>query len=135
MHKIGARYTASQNVRKKNLFDKTQGILRWLTTVLAIGVFIVGTFGCSNSDSDSQKHPTNVTLKLSGNNCELYLGAVGTALETLQGVQETDLTTQKGQAIIKTDGTLKASQIVHAVDGLSGDGWTCEAELLNENPT
>lgn len=92
------------------------------------------TFGCSNEHSESIGHPTNVTLKLSGNNCELYLGAVGTALETLQGVQETDLTTQTGQATIKTDGTVKTSQIVDAVDGLSGDGWTCEAELLNESP-
>ncbi|GJL56212.1 MAG: hypothetical protein NPIRA02_33440 [Nitrospirales bacterium] len=46
-----------------------------------------------------------------------------------------DLTTQKGQALIKTDGTVQVNDIVETVDGLSGDGWQCEAELINENPT
>ena len=30
-----------------------------------------------------------------------------------------------------TDGTLNVGQVVKAIDGLSGDGWNCEAEIVN----
>ncbi|WP_447969820.1 hypothetical protein [Nitrospira sp. M1] len=134
MNKTLTNLMTQQKRSKGKLFQKTQKACARLSPLLAIVFCMVGTVGCGDGNVESTNNPTNVTLKLSGNNCELYLGAVGTALQSLEGVQEMDLTTQKGQAIIKTDGTVKASHIVDTVDGLSGDGWECEAELMNEKP-
>ncbi|MGB0910909.1 MAG: hypothetical protein ACPGYT_11150 [Nitrospirales bacterium] len=106
-------------------------MLRVMTIIIAVHFFIAGLSACSNSSSESEANPTQVTLKLGGDNCEFYLGAVDAALNKLKGVQAVDLSTHKGHALVKTDGTLQSSQVVAAVDGLSGEGWKCKAELKN----
>ncbi len=103
-------------------------ILHWLTLAFVVALLGLGNSACSNN-SEPEKRPTHITLILGGENCEFYLGAVKTALNKLKGVKEVDLSTQKGQAVIKTDGTLQSSQIVDAVNSLSGEGWNCEAEF------
>ncbi|RMH06441.1 MAG: heavy-metal-associated domain-containing protein [Nitrospirae bacterium] len=75
-------------------------------------------------------HPTQVVLALSGNNCEFYQGAVKEALVKLSGVTEVDFMNQPGRVLVTTDGTLTPSQVAEAVDGLSGEGWTCEATVI-----
>lgn len=42
--------------------------------------------GCSGGSQESGKNPEQVTLKLGGDDCEFYLGAVEAALKKLQGV-------------------------------------------------
>ncbi len=109
---------------------------KWLCCVgivIPTVLFITGFSAFSNSSSEPETNPTQVTLKLGGNDCEFYLGAVEAALKKLRGVKEVELSGHKGQAIIKTDGTLKPSQVVDVVDGLSGEGWKCEAEIKNKN--
>ena len=100
------------------------------TIVLSIVLLASGISACSSS-SEPESNPTQVIMKLGGDDCEFYLGAVDAALQKVKGVQSVDLSTQKGHAIVKTDGTLKASEVVNTVDGLSGEGWSCEAELKN----
>ena len=78
-----------------------------------------------------RNQPNPINPEIGGENCEFYLGAVEEALKKVKGVQTVDLQSQKGQALGITDGTLKVGQVVSAVDGLSGDGWNCEAEILN----
>ena len=87
-------------------------------------------WSCSSGSSEPERNPSEVIMKLGGDNCEFYLGAVEAAFKKLKGVKKVDLTTQKGHAIVNTDGTLKTSQVVDSVDGLSGEGWKCQAELL-----
>ena len=100
----------------------------YFALVILIGVAIFSMQGCGET---TETNPTKMTLKLGGENCEFYLGAVEDALKKVKGVQAVDLQSQKGQALVTTDGTLKVGQVVSAVDGLSGDGWNCEAEILN----
>lgn len=84
--------------------------------------------GCGET---TETNPTKVTLKLGGENCEFYLGAVEEALKKVKGVQAVDLQSQKGQALVSTDGTPNVGQVVNAVDSLSGDGWNCEAKVVD----
>ncbi len=95
--------------------------------LILLGVTIFSMQGCGET---TETNPTKMTLKLGGENCEFYLGAVEEALKTVKGVQTVDLQSQKGQALVTTDGTLKVGQVVGAIDSLSGDGWNCEAEIL-----
>ena len=99
----------------------------YFVLLILLGVTIFSMPGCGET---TETNPTKVTLKLGGENCEFYLGAVEEALKKVKGVQTVDLQSQKGQALVITDGTLKVGQVVSAVDGLSGDGWNCEAEIL-----
>ncbi len=97
--------------------------------ILSIFFIAIVTWGCDSNNSEPEINPTQVILKLGGKDCEFYLGAVDAALKKLKGVQKVDLSTRKSHALVKTDGTLKAGEVVNAVDGLSGEGWKCEAEL------
>ena len=106
-------------------------MFRCIMLVFAMTLLSLGMTACSNSNSEPETNPTQIILKLGGDNCEFYLGAVEAALKKIKGVKEVDLSTQKGHAIIKTNGTLKTSQVVDAVDGLSGEGWHCDAALQN----
>lgn len=120
-----------QNVKNGSLSNEDVKTFHRIMTLFSIFFIATATWGCSNSSSEPETNPTQVTLKLGGNDCEFYLGAVEAAIKKLNGIQKVDMKTQKGHAIVKTDGTLKASQVVDTVDGLSGDGWNCEAELQN----
>ncbi len=104
-------------------------MLDWTTILISTVLFASGISACSNSNSEPETHPTKIILKLGGDNCEFYLGAVDAALKKIKGVQTVDLSTKKGQAVVKTDGSLRASQVVDIVDDLSGEGWKCEATL------
>ena len=99
----------------------------YLALLILLGVTIFSMQGCGET---TETNPTKMTLKLGGENCEFYLGAVEEALKKVKGVQTVDLQSQKGQALVTTDGTLKVAQVVSAVESLSGDGWNCEAEIL-----
>lgn len=83
-------------------------------------------YGCGES---TETKPTKITLKLGGENCEFYLGAVEDALKNITGIQMVDLNSQKGQAFVTTNGTVEPKKIAEAVDALSGEGWDCEAKV------
>lgn len=97
---------------------------------IVLGMAMIVGWGCGESHEESRL-PTKVTLTLGGENCEFYLGAVEEALKKVQGVQTVDLKSQKGQALVITDGTVKPKQIAQAVEVLSGEGWNCEADLVD----
>lgn len=119
----------NHNFKNVSLGRNSLKVFHRIIMVFSIVFLTSGISACSNNSSEQETNHTQVILKLGGNNCEFYLGAVDTALKKLKGVKDVDLSTQKGHAMVKTDGTLKASQVVDAVDGLSGKGWKCEAEL------
>ena len=100
----------------------------YFALVILIGVAIFSMQGCGET---TETNPTQLTLKLGGENCEFYLGAVEEALKKVKGVQTVDLQSQKGQALVTTDGTVKPKNVAEAVEALSGEGWNCEAEILN----
>ena len=96
------------------------------TCMLGTVIFLI--CGCGESPKEDS-HPTQVTLALGGENCEFYLGAVAEALKKVKGSKDVDVKTQKHQALVTTDGSLSPSTVADAVDGLSGEGWECEAEV------
>ncbi len=96
--------------------------------LVLLGLAMISTQGCGES---TETNPTKMTLKLGGENCEFYLGAVEEALKKVKGVQAVDLQSQKGQALVTTDGSVKYQTVAEMVNALSGEGWNCEAEILN----
>jgi len=99
----------------------------YFVLLILLGATIFSMQGCGET---TETNPTKMTLKLGGENCEFYLGAVEDALKKVKGVQAVDLQSKKGQVLVTTDGTLKVGQVVGAIDSLSGDGWNCEAEIV-----
>lgn len=97
---------------------------------ILLGMAMIVSWGCGESQEESRL-PTKVNLTLGGENCEFYLGAVEEALKKVQGVQIVDLKSQKGQALMITDGTVKPKQLAQTVEVLSGEGWNCEADLVD----
>lgn len=71
-----------------------------------------------------------VTLMLGGKACDLYLGAVQDALKKVAGVKTVDTKSMKGHAIVTGDGSMKPAQLTAAVNGLKGDGWQCQADVM-----
>jgi periplasmic mercuric ion binding protein len=71
-----------------------------------------------------------VTLMLGGQSCDLYMGAVQDALKKVAGVKAVDTKSMKGHAIVSGDGSMKPAQLTAAVNGLKGDGWQCQAEVM-----
>jgi len=89
---------------------------------------LMALFGCG---ADQPGAPV-VTIKLGGKFCESYSESVKTTLQGAAGVREVDITTKHGHAVVTGDpkvmstGTLK-----NAVDGVKGEGWYCEAEIVD----
>ena len=100
----------------------------YFALVILLGVTIFSMQGCGET---TETNPTKMTLKLGGENCEFYLGAVEETLKKVKGVQGVDLKSQKGQALVTTDGSVKPQTVAETVNALSGEGWNCEAEILN----
>lgn len=71
-----------------------------------------------------------VTLMLGGTSCDLYADAVKGALKKVGGVKGVDMKSLKGHAIVTGDGSVKPEQLTAAVNGLKGDGWQCQAEVM-----
>ncbi len=99
-----------------------------VVNMLLLGFVLFLISACGESPQ-GDTNPTNVALALGGENCEFYLGAVEGALKKVQGITAVDLKSQKHKALITTDGSLSPSTVADAVDGLSGEGWECEAEV------
>jgi len=93
-----------------------------VVNMLLLGFVLFLISACGESPQ-GDTNPTKVALALGGENCEFYLGAVEGALKNV------DLKSQKHKALITTDGSLSPSTVADAVDGLSGEGWECEAEV------
>ena len=100
----------------------------WVRTFFP-GIFIFLLVGCGESPQGEWK-PTQVTLALGGEDCEFYLGAVEGALKKVKGIKTVDLKSKKHKALVTTDGSLSPGKVAEAVDGLSGKGWECEAEVV-----
>jgi copper chaperone CopZ len=101
-----------------------------LVRMLFLGFVLFIISGCGESPQ-GDSNPTKVTLALGGEDCEFYLGAVEGALKKVKGVNSVDLKSQKHKAIVTTDGSLSPSKVAESIDGLSGEGWKCEAEVVN----
>lgn len=73
-----------------------------------------------------------VTLQLGGKFCEAYPDAINSALMNVEGVQTVDLTSKKGSVVITGDpGTMKVRNLTNAVNGVKGQGWHCEADVVD----
>lgn len=71
-----------------------------------------------------------VMLMLGGKFCEMYPDAIQAALKKVAGVKAVDLKSMKGHAVVTGDGTMKPDQLAAAVNGVKGDGWHCNAEVM-----
>ena len=101
----------------------------WMKTFF-VGIVIVLMWGCGEGPKEDSD-PTQISLALGGEDCEFYLGAVEGALKKVKGVTAVDVKSQKHKALVTTDGSISPSIVAGAVDGLSGEGWECEAEVEN----
>ncbi len=128
---MNRRIPYQQDLKNKLLSHAKLEGFHWMTITFTMALLVSGIAACGENNSEPEANPTQVILKLGGKDCEFYLGAVDAVLKKLKGAKEVDLSSQKGHAIVKTDGTLKTSQVVDAVDGLSGEDWKCEAVLQN----
>lgn len=98
--------------------------------VTAIGLMALQ--GCGGESQQVSLKERTGTLKLGAEFCDAYLGKVQTALKTIQGVENVDLQSQKGHALVTAQGSVTSKQLTTAVDALEGDGWSCTAELVKE---
>ncbi len=72
-----------------------------------------------------------VAIKLGGKFCAMYPDAITTALQRVDGVEAVDLESRKGYAIVTGKaGAMKLADLRKAVNGARGEGWHCEAELV-----
>lgn len=73
-----------------------------------------------------------LTIKLGGQSCELYQGALNSALTKLPGVEQIDFTSQPGHVLVRGNPQLmNATQVLAAINNLQGEGWSCEGQFVN----
>lgn len=88
-------------------------------------------FGLMTAYADAAEQ--NMTLTLGGRFCEFYPNELTASLKGVKGVSDVDLTSMKGHAIVKTDGTVKDADLVAAVRNVKGTkmgiDWYCTAEV------
>jgi periplasmic mercuric ion binding protein len=96
--------------------------------MLAVG--LLAALGWGGLALEAVAEEKQITLKLGGKFCEFYLGEVEKALKGVAGVQDVDLKSQKGHAVVTIkEGTAKPKDLTAAVDGVKGDGWHCKGEV------
>jgi len=77
---------------------------------------------CGRAESD---------IDLGGKFCEVSLGDEEAALAKLSGVKAVDFKSMKGHAVVTIDGgKVKADQLASAVNGVKGDGWHCNGQVM-----
>lgn len=99
-------------------------IRRLSTFAVLVGLLM----GC---EPDMGGAPT-VTLHLGGKFCEAYPDAITSALMKVEGVRTVDLTSKKGHVVVTGDpGKMMARTLRNAVNGVKGEGWHCEVDVVD----
>ena len=73
-----------------------------------------------------------VTLKLGGQYCGVYLDDVKNALKKLHGIGKISFNSSQDRVTIAegSDGP-KQADLINTINNVKGDGWYCQAESLH----
>lgn len=97
---------------------------------IAILVVLVAALGGPVGLAQGASEET-VVLMFDGKHCDVYLDQVESALKKLTGVKAVDMKSMKGHAIVTVEGAkTDSSQLIQAVNGVKGDGWYCNAQVM-----
>jgi len=74
-----------------------------------------------------------VVIRLEGLNCGFYLVDVAKALKQVPGVQDVDLQSVQGHAVITMlAGKVSPPRPLSAIKGVKGDGYYCSGKFVGE---